>query len=759
MADSDSDHPRHEDHKDNSNNEESVTKSQRGPTVKSKTIKQKIVITYNKRGVPDGEGAKKLSTFEGEVARSMVNINYDSWLDVGKEIKEACWKFVLTRFVLNPKSRKHSLQSIGSKWKNFKHTLYKNFILAKKDDPEADLLTPPAMYPSVKEDDWKLFVAQRTSKKWEEKSKKAKNTRAMNKYNHRLSRKGYSGLIREIIKETGKDEEEIDRTTCWKKARELKSGGYDPNVKPIVEKIEKLEKENICDDVSCGTEDVLTQALGNDEQRGHVRGMGKYVSQQQYFHLPKTIKGYLSKEKKKMNRRLAKLEDDFERMKKGTLCSTPVSEGASCQIGNDIEDEALEEDEEHEEGAIHDKSCYLAVDVPSNIVAKGSVMNSNDLGENIDVNLETSLQGEALIPFPIEDEFIEKVKDAVGYILSWPRHLVIQFADLNNISKKKVRTKKVEVRNDAKKHEETKDASKKNEDRNNEVKKDESNDDEGRNHDKKGTQNDEEMKDASKKKRQLDPVEEQVRELLTADVQLLMGDSIIELKEKKKSKLTGKEPEQRKVMTRGERKKRVRMTSPTMLMAQMMVDGHMKHVDSIRVQCENDLFGYDSFTYLSWNDFDRVFAMDELSGAVVTSYSMYLYEQIKNGSKIDHGICFVTPTATMNHDKKGKARNVDDSSRLVADRLGSRKNNDIVLVPYNPGRHWVLGVLDMKKMKCYYLDSIRPTSVNLQFKQIVDAAIGLYNAKIGSKKASKFNWVNSAVSISVCYHCVYESLW
>ncbi|KAK9056802.1 hypothetical protein SSX86_024165 [Deinandra increscens subsp. villosa] len=141
---------------------------------------------------------------------------------------------------------------------------------------------------------------------------------------------------------------------------------------------------------------------------------------------------------------------------------------------------------------------------------------------------------------------------------------------------------------------------------------------------------------------------------------------------------------------------------------------------------------------------DTVFAMDELSGAVVTSYSMYLYEQIKNGSNKDHGICFVTPTATMNHDKKGKARNVDDSSRLVADRLGSRKNNDIVLVPYNPGRHWVLGVLDMKKKKCYYLDSIRPTSVNLQFKHIVDAAIGLYNANIGSKKASKFNWVNSA---------------
>lgn len=48
----------------------------------------------------------------------------------------------------------------------------------------------------------------------------------------------------------------------------------------------------------------------------------------------------------------------------------------------------------------------------------------------MDVLMQICLQGEALLPIPIEEEFIDKVKDAVGFILSWPRHLVIRCSDL-----------------------------------------------------------------------------------------------------------------------------------------------------------------------------------------------------------------------------------------------------------------------------------------------------------------------------------------
>ena len=39
------------------------------------------------------------------------------------------------------------------------------------------------------------------------------------------------------MQETGKAEEEIERCMLWKRARQRKKGGYDPNVQIIVDKI------------------------------------------------------------------------------------------------------------------------------------------------------------------------------------------------------------------------------------------------------------------------------------------------------------------------------------------------------------------------------------------------------------------------------------------------------------------------------------------------------------------------------------------
>jgi len=52
------------------------------------------------------------------------------------------------------------------------------------------------------------------------------------------------------------------------------------------------------------------------------------------------------------------------------------------------------------------------------------------LDGNIEVKVETSVQAEALLPIPIHDEFVETVQDAIGYMLSWPSHLVIPCSGL-----------------------------------------------------------------------------------------------------------------------------------------------------------------------------------------------------------------------------------------------------------------------------------------------------------------------------------------
>ncbi|KAI3686932.1 hypothetical protein L1987_80622 [Smallanthus sonchifolius] len=60
---------------------------------------------------------------------------------------------------------------------------------------------------------------------------------------------------------------------------------------------------------SCGT-------LGTQEQRGHVRGMGKFVKPQQYFFEPKTVKQYSDIEKM-VDERFNKLEEELQTLKRG----------------------------------------------------------------------------------------------------------------------------------------------------------------------------------------------------------------------------------------------------------------------------------------------------------------------------------------------------------------------------------------------------------------------------------------------------------
>ncbi|CAI9259970.1 unnamed protein product [Lactuca saligna] len=598
----------------------------------------------------------------------MVPITYDSWLEVSEEVREGLWQYVLEKFVVDPKSRKQILQSIGKKWRNFKHYLYAKFIKNRSKDTKANLFKPPKDYPFIKKEDWKVFVSHRVTKKWE-------------------------------MQETGKTEEEIDRTLLWKKARELKTGGYDADVKTIVDKIDELQKSGSFGEVTCGTHDVLTEALGTQEQRRRVRGMRRFITPQQYFYLPKNVKYYLEIENERVER-INKLEDELEKLKTGVL---NVSEAASCQIGGVIEDF---EKQPHNESL--DNSCLLAVEFAANVVAKGTIMKASD--ENIEVMIETILQGEALVPFPLEEEFIVKVKDALGHILSWPRHLVIRCSNLGKVVAKSVKKHATPVNEDVTPVKE--DATPPKE----EI---------GSNKKEKGTGK---MVDGEKQPCDMEggnDVEE-----------VLIG---IEKKIKKeKQNVTV----QRR-WTRAQMKTRIRIENSSILkMTAMMADGQVTKVDSIRVQSENDLFGYDSYTYLTWDDFEAVLRMDELTGAVIVSYMMVLFNKLKYVSpEKDHGICFVNPAVISPSTRKGKSKNIDDASRGLADRLSKRKGNDIIFMPYNPG-HWVLGVLDMKSDTCYYLDSLSSANFNMQLKQIVDSAMVLYTTQSGSNKRVKLNWVN-----------------
>ncbi|RZC87979.1 hypothetical protein C5167_004157 [Papaver somniferum] len=248
---------------------------QRGPTTMSKLFKSskglKKVVEYNELGQPVGCVATQLSSFFGVLTRYMVPIIYEKWTK-GK-------------FVLRSNSKKNMIKNIGALWRSFKSRLTRKYILPYKD--QADVLVhPPAMYKFIKQRHWEAFVKSRLSTNFQVFREILSTKRKKNIYPHRLSRKGYAGLVEQLKQKEGFSFDELDRSILWKKAREDKSGviPHDATRERVktIDKLAKQVKEGSL--VTSGSNDILTLALGTAEPSGNVRAMGKFVSQGSYFH-------------------------------------------------------------------------------------------------------------------------------------------------------------------------------------------------------------------------------------------------------------------------------------------------------------------------------------------------------------------------------------------------------------------------------------------------------------------------------------------
>ncbi|KAI5348998.1 hypothetical protein L3X38_001885 [Prunus dulcis] len=135
------------------------------------------------------------------------------WSQIPKDIKEQIWEAVDMAFV---------------KWKDFKSTLTRHYILPYTNDKEK-LSQPPETYKFIEKAQWDAFVASRLSKDFESVHSQHAQIREKLEYNHRLSRKGYAGLEDEL--EETMLGVEIDRSTLWKRARQDKHGNIpDPKV-------------------------------------------------------------------------------------------------------------------------------------------------------------------------------------------------------------------------------------------------------------------------------------------------------------------------------------------------------------------------------------------------------------------------------------------------------------------------------------------------------------------------------------------------
>ncbi|KAI5327196.1 hypothetical protein L3X38_026592 [Prunus dulcis] len=266
------------------------SKTGRGMSTMPRVVKRKLqklrpIVEYNKMGKGIGQAHSEMQSCIGVLARSKVPLVDKKWSEIPKDIKEQIWEAVDMAFVVGQGGKNSVLSSAAKKWKDFKSTLTRHYILPYTNDKEK-LSQPPETYKFIEKAQWDAFVASRLSKDFESVHSQHAQIREKLEYNHRLSRKGYAALEDEL--EETMPGVEIDRSTLWKRARQDKHGNIpDPKVAEKAKIIDELQKQVSEGKVSVyGSNDVLTMALG-PEHPGRVRAVGSGISPRQYFNLPK----------------------------------------------------------------------------------------------------------------------------------------------------------------------------------------------------------------------------------------------------------------------------------------------------------------------------------------------------------------------------------------------------------------------------------------------------------------------------------------
>ncbi|CAL2257173.1 unnamed protein product [Prunus armeniaca] len=123
------------------------SKSGRGISTMPRVVERKFhkikpVVEYNKRGKGCGPAHTKMQSYIGVLARSRVPHVDKKWAEISKDIKEHIWEVVDMAFVVGQGGKNLVLSSAAKKWKDFKSTLTKHYILPYIKEREKLSQTP-----------------------------------------------------------------------------------------------------------------------------------------------------------------------------------------------------------------------------------------------------------------------------------------------------------------------------------------------------------------------------------------------------------------------------------------------------------------------------------------------------------------------------------------------------------------------------------------------------------------------------------------
>ncbi|KAI5337093.1 hypothetical protein L3X38_016362 [Prunus dulcis] len=146
---------------------------------------------------------------------------------------------------------------------------------------------------------------------------------------------------------------------------------------------------------------------------------------------------------------------------------------------------------------------------------------------------------------------------------------------------------------------------------------------------------------------------------------------------------------------------------------------------TLQFTIDKEVFGRERDTFLLPEDITQLAGMEEIGATVVAVYMRYLHDVLKQANMCSM-VGFIDP-ATVS----ANSGTIADRSRLVAARLQKTDGEQIFMMPYNPGRHWILLIVRVKRETVYFLDSLPENRVvDEEAKNIVNSAIKIYNSHI-----------------------------
>ncbi|CAL8174116.1 unnamed protein product [Prunus armeniaca] len=141
---------------------------------------------------------------------------------------------------------------------------------------------------------------------------------------------------------------------------------------------------------------------------------------------------------------------------------------------------------------------------------------------------------------------------------------------------------------------------------------------------------------------------------------------------------------------------------------------------------EKEVFGADRSTFVLHEDITQFAGMEEIGATVVAVYMRCLYDLLREANMCSM-VGFIDPAQVS-----ANAGSLTDRSRIVASQLHKTDGEQIFMMPYNPGRHWVLLIVRAKRETVYFLDPLPGNRVvDEEGKNIVNSALKIYNSHIG----------------------------